>query len=501
MSLSFLGYSQTGYESTRNNGANQTTERYVINSPGNTPSTSFTTWRVKDSTFIEWLFPYLYLRKIPDSINIGNPKNFLHTGSDGRVLSSSITWLYPDTFNIFPTKSYLFTNYFDKAQSDTRYLMSFTELDPTVPNYSKSLNSFGDIKSSTDSLYEPIFSKNTAFNKNFGAISGTVTEGNDSRVLNGQTAFSWGNHATQGYLVGTDTISLSNRINNKQNQLNGTGFVKATGPIISYDNSTYLTSEIDGSVTNELQTISKVGNIATLSNGGGSFSVTDADSSITNEIQSLSINNRTISISSGNSVTVPQANWDSLLNKPAQYNPSAGTGISITGTYPNQTFTNTSPDQTVVLTGGTGISTSGTYPNFTITNTAVPVTWSFNNSPGRSIVTIAAAANGFQISSTRNADVGYSITITSTVSLSGNQVGYVVLEIAPTNSSTASDWIEIARVASGQSGALVIGLTLNQTGGGQITGSVPAGYYARIRSVNTTGTPVFTMNSGQETLK
>ena len=34
------------------------------------------------------------------------------------------------------------------------------------------------------------------------------------------------------------------------------------------------------------------------------------------------------------------------------------------------TLTNTSPDQTVALTGGTGISTSGTYPSFTITNSS-----------------------------------------------------------------------------------------------------------------------------------
>jgi hypothetical protein len=47
-----------------------------------------------------------------------------------------------------------------------------------------------------------------------------------------------------------------------------------------------------------------------------------------------------------------------------------GTGIDVTGTYPNFTVTNTAPDQTVVLTAGTGISTSGTYPNFTITNTS-----------------------------------------------------------------------------------------------------------------------------------
>lgn len=47
---------------------------------------------------------------------------------------------------------------------------------------------------------EEAFSKNTAFNKNFGTLAGTVAEGNDSRILNGQTAFTWGNHA--GLYVG-----------------------------------------------------------------------------------------------------------------------------------------------------------------------------------------------------------------------------------------------------------------------------------------------------------
>jgi hypothetical protein len=47
---------------------------------------------------------------------------------------------------------------------------------------------------------------------------------------------------------------------------------------------------------------------------------------------------------------------------------SAGTGI----TYSTSTgvITNAAPDQTVGLTAGTGISVSGTYPNFTITNTS-----------------------------------------------------------------------------------------------------------------------------------
>ena len=46
---------------------------------------------------------------------------------------------------------------------------------------------------------------------------------------------------------------------------------------------------------------------------------------------------------------------------------SAGVGIGIGTT---GVITNTEPDQTVVLSNGTGISVSGTYPNFTITNTS-----------------------------------------------------------------------------------------------------------------------------------
>jgi hypothetical protein len=47
---------------------------------------------------------------------------------------------------------------------------------------------------------------------------------------------------------------------------------------------------------------------------------------------------------------------------------SAGTGISYNNT--SGVITNTSPDQTVTLTAGSGISVSGTYPSFTITNSS-----------------------------------------------------------------------------------------------------------------------------------
>lgn len=124
---------------------------------------------------------------------------------------------------------------------------------------------------------------------------------------------------------------------------------------------------------------------------------------------------------------------------------------------------------------------------------------SFANTASRSLTTSTGAA-GFQLSSTRDSMVNYSATISTSVSLSGNSSGVVVLEIAPTNSATAGDWVEIGRTASGQSGTLVIGLTLNQVGGGQIGGVVPAGYFAKLRTINTAGTPTYTYNSGQEVL-
>ena len=59
---------------------------------------------------------------------------------------------------------------------------------------------------------EAAFSKNNAFNKSFGSVAGSVAQGNDSRINNGQTAYGWGDHSAAGYVtssgnttIGTDT--------------------------------------------------------------------------------------------------------------------------------------------------------------------------------------------------------------------------------------------------------------------------------------------------------
>jgi len=59
--------------------------------------------------------------------------------------------------------------------------------------------------------------------------------------------------SVNGYLSSTDWTTF----NNKQPQLNGTGFVKASGTTITYDNSTYLTAAITSlnSLTGATQTL------------------------------------------------------------------------------------------------------------------------------------------------------------------------------------------------------------------------------------------------------
>ena len=112
---------------------------------------------------------------------------------------------------------------------------------------------------------------------------------------------------------------------------------------------------------------------------------------------------------------------------------TAGTGISTSGTYPNFTITNSSPDQTVKLTSGTGISITGTYPEFTITNSSP--------SSGGTVTSIA----------TTSPITGGTITGSGTIGInasSNNTASYVVQRDASGNFSAGTITASLAGNAS-----------------------------------------------------
>lgn len=124
----------------------------------------------------------------------------------------------------------------------------------------------------------------------------------------------------------------------------------------------------------------------------------------------------------------------------------------------------------------------------------------FTNNASRTIQTVAAAANGWQLSSTRDADTRYTVSITTTATIGGAQDGYVVQEVCSTNSAVAANWQEVGRLENAQNITLAIALQSVQVIKGQICGMVQAGYYTRLRSVQASGSPAFAYVSGQEVL-
>lgn len=105
----------------------------------------------------------------------------------------------------------------------------------------------------------------------------------------------------------------------------------------------------------------------------------------------------------------------------------------------------------------------------------------------------------FQINTTRAAMVTYAGSITTTANIAGGQDGTIILEIASDSGFTAN-----VQTLSSCRNSQVYTLAVAIQGVQQIVtplhGWVPAGYYVRLRTVSTTGTPTFSFVSGQEVL-
>lgn len=134
------------------------------------------------------------------------------------------------------------------------------------------------------------------------------------------------------------------------------------------------------------------------------------------------------------------------------------------------------------------VATTGSYTDLSNTP-AAPA----QSQPARALNTI------FQLSTTRPAVVSYSVQITVTASIAGGQNGDVILEIA-SNSGFTTNVQTIAIAGNGQTYSLAIALQGVQPTTNVLSGFIPAGYYARLRTVNNTGTPSYAIRAQQEAL-
>jgi hypothetical protein len=98
---------------------------------------------------------------------------------------------------------------------------------------------------------------------------------------------------------------------------------------------------------------------------------------------------------------------------------SAGTGITVSAA---GVIANSAPDQTVVLISGTGISVTGTYPNFTVTNSAPNVMQTLGVT-GTSTPVVTLSGGGGTVTFASGAGIslsnsGGTITVASTIAAS-----------------------------------------------------------------------------------
>lgn len=258
-----------------------------------------------------------------------------------------------------------------------------------------------------------------------------------------------------GTLIASDTNSLSTRINTKQNQLSGTGFVKVSGASISYDNSNYLTSYTE---TDPLFDTKFSGKTTTnLIEGTNLYwNSTRSNNALTSTAINTAIGGTILKASD------TSGKWlSSSTVIPAQYNPSAGVGISITGSYPNQTITNSLASPTV------------------------------NNTVARTL------NSNYTISPSRNTSVSYALSLSVTNPLLiGSSSANAFLEYS---TNAGSSWTIVNQVSNTSSVGITVTVAITNIQTSTLTGYIPANALVRLRST-TSGTASVTYVTGQETL-
>ena len=148
----------------------------------------------------------------------------LQSALDGKVDDSQVLTnvpagaIFTDTIYTLPTATSTVKGGIE-IFSDTVQTVASNAVSATVSRtYGIQLNSAGQAVvnvpwSDTNNTYvngTGLSLTGAIFSVNYGTTSGTSAQGNDARIINGQTAFDWGNHAGAGYAKLTSNQTFTN---------------------------------------------------------------------------------------------------------------------------------------------------------------------------------------------------------------------------------------------------------------------------------------------------
>lgn len=144
----------------------------------------------------------------------------------------------------------------------------------------------------------------------------------------------------------------------------------------------------------------------------------------------------------------------------------------------------------VIAAAEAAVNAYATAQGYTLTNGIIWYLGATN--PARVVNTpTRALSTAYQASATQDSLVFMSVEIDAALSLSGGAKGTCTLEVSPT--SGFSTVVNDSETINGNTGTLTIGLNTVGAGGGAMVAFVPAGYYYKAVTANTTGTPTFTV--------
>jgi hypothetical protein len=281
---------------------------------------------------------------------------------------------------------------------------------------------------------------------------------------------------------GTSATLLSNTSTSSAVTINAAGILAITESTSSNGGSITLTAtEVDGSISNEgvlsvgagtgttsliqsnssgSATITLTGaGITTVNESGNTITITstEVDGSTSNELQTIA--------NTSNSTT----HTATLSNSGGSIQLAEGTGIGLatTGTALDGvvTITNSAPDQTVSITGAGISNVTGTYPNFTITSTEIDGS---TTNEIQTIDTFTIVSNVLRLSLLNDGLPFSSVDLSSyldntdaqTLSIDSTDVGGIIERFEVSISNGNSIYIDVPQVSGSGAGQNNVGVNI-----------------------------------------